>query len=969
MSDDLPYRAEYAKSGRASCKGCKSPIAKDVLRLAVMVQSPMFDGKTPHWYHFMCFFGRQRPKTIGDISHFESLRWEDQEKIKAKIESGGVGGDVVDGGGKGKGKKRGATNNVALKDFTVQYAKSGRSTCKGCEEKILKDEVRISKKDFESEGAKMYGGQDRWHHVECFAKLRDELEFWESGEDLPGIKTLKKEDQAMVKQNLPKVDKKIKSETDGPSPPKKSKPSKEEEEVKEQSKLMYKIRDQLKKHLSKKDLQYLLESNDQEIPVGEDKLLDRLADIMTFGVLTPCKECKGGQFVYRSGVGYQCMGDLTEWTKCQNKTLEPKRKPFKVPTELTEEFDFLKKYKFVPRKRTILLHAPSATATSSSQSNGDPIKSMPKVQRAGPPLKNMQFAILGKTTKSRDELKKEIQKLGGKVVTQISDKLAAVISTPTEVEKMNKKMEEVKTCDIQVVPEDYLDEAKDGSAILLITKKSICSWGSDPQKRIVVDTVDSGSKKSKSGSMYTKSMPSKVKLKLKGGATVDPDSGLDDVAHVYRRNEEIFNAVLGVTDIQGGKNSYYKFWLFRAWGRIGTTIGGNKLENMDTVHEAIQNFKSLYEEKTGNIWEDRKHFQKVPGRLYPIDLDYGQDEDIIPKAGDDSINSKLAKPVQELVSLLFDVDTMKKVMMEFEIMPIDIELFMLQLDLQKMPLGKLSKKQIQHAYSVLTELQGMVKKGGSESRFLDASNRFYTLIPHDFGVDNPPLLNNEEIIKQKLDMLESLMEIEIAYNMLKTKSEGDDEMHPIDVHYKKLNTSIEVLDKKSVEFDLLQKYVQNTHAKTHGHYDLEILEVFKVKRQGEDKRFKPFKKLHNRKLLWHGSRLTNFAGILSQGIYFADMVSKSANYCCTSKNNPVGLMLLCEVALGNMYERPHADYIEKLPKDKHSTKGLGRTEPDPSEIHKTKDGVEIPLGKGVECRQKSLSLLYNEYPFLTSRLN
>jgi poly [ADP-ribose] polymerase len=38
MSDDLPYAAEYAKSGRASCKGCKSPIAKDTLRLAVMVQ-------------------------------------------------------------------------------------------------------------------------------------------------------------------------------------------------------------------------------------------------------------------------------------------------------------------------------------------------------------------------------------------------------------------------------------------------------------------------------------------------------------------------------------------------------------------------------------------------------------------------------------------------------------------------------------------------------------------------------------------------------------------------------------------------------------------------------------------------------------------------------------------------------------------------------------------------------------------
>ena len=71
----------------------------------------------------------------------------------------------------------------------------------------------------------------------------------------------------------------------------------------------------------------------------------------------------------------------------------------------------------------------------------------------------------------------------------------------------------------------------------------------------------------------------------------------------------------------------------------------------------------------------------------------------------------------------------------------------LQLDLEKMPLGKLSKKQIQQAYSVLSDLQELVKSGGSDSRFLDASNRFYTLVPHDFGVENPPILNSEEMIK------------------------------------------------------------------------------------------------------------------------------------------------------------------------------------------------------------------------------
>jgi len=58
--------------------------------------------------------------------------------------------------------------------------------------------------------------------------------------------------------------------------------------------------------------------------------------------------------------------------------------------------------------------------------------------------------------------------------------------------------------------------------------------------------------------MFTKSVPSKVKLQLKGGVAVDPDSKLVDVAHVYKSKHDIYNAVLGVTDIQSGKNSYYK---------------------------------------------------------------------------------------------------------------------------------------------------------------------------------------------------------------------------------------------------------------------------------------------------------------------------------------------------------------------------------------------------------------------------
>ena len=81
-------------------------------------------------------------------------------------------------------------------------------------------------------------------------------------------------------------------------------------------------------------------------------MLDRLSDIMTFGVLTPCKQCKDGQLVF-SKLGYVCTGNLNEWTKCDAITKDPERAKFKVPKFLKEEFPFLKEYKYVPRKRVI----------------------------------------------------------------------------------------------------------------------------------------------------------------------------------------------------------------------------------------------------------------------------------------------------------------------------------------------------------------------------------------------------------------------------------------------------------------------------------------------------------------------------------------------------------------------------------------------------------------------------------------
>lgn len=52
----------------------------------------MFDGKVPHWHHFSCFWLRAAVQSTSDISGFTDLRWDDQEKVKKAIETGGATG-------------------------------------------------------------------------------------------------------------------------------------------------------------------------------------------------------------------------------------------------------------------------------------------------------------------------------------------------------------------------------------------------------------------------------------------------------------------------------------------------------------------------------------------------------------------------------------------------------------------------------------------------------------------------------------------------------------------------------------------------------------------------------------------------------------------------------------------------------------------------------------------------------------
>lgn len=165
----------------------------------------------------------------------------------------------------------------------------------------------------------------------------------------------------------------------------------------------------------------------------------------------------------------------------------------------------------------------------------------------------------------------------------------------------------------------------------------------------------------------------------------------------------------------------------------------------------------------------------------------------------------------------------------------------------------------------MKELQDLLeaKENPNSIKFRDLTNQFLTLIPHKFHRDEASsfVINSKTMVNEKLEMLDTISQIKVAYTLLQNDEKADD---PLMINYKKLNTKIEPLDKKSKDFKMIQEYVKNSSVHSVG-FTLELEEVFRIERKGEEDKFI---KLDNRQLLWHGSRLPNWVGILSQVIRY-----------------------------------------------------------------------------------------------------
>lgn len=413
------------------------------------------------------------------------------------------------------------------------------------------------------------------------------------------------------------------------------------------------------------------------------------------------------------------------------------------------------------------------------------------------------------------------------------------------------------------------------------------------------------------------------------------------------------------------------------WGRVGYS-GQTNLQIFPSLEAAISVFEAKFLDKTRNDWSETIYtiFESFIGKytLLPVET--------LTRAMDDANGSveilkveveptKLEPELFNLIKLISSRDMLER------------ELRVAGIDLTKMPLGQMSMKMIQDGYMILQKIESQLLKNASDRNiFIELSNQFFTVIPHNFGFTKGIMyvINTFSKLKEKTELLESLSQVIEAGQDLKQLSTKQTIVstcpNPIDDHYVRMATVLSRVAPGTPVFNLIEKYKKNTQGETHSDRS-KIRNVFEINMPNEKRK--------STTLLWHGSRLTNWHSILShglkiappeaphtgfmfdKGVYTADCFSKSANYCFS--NNGVGLMVLCEVDLGKSLELSEADHNakSKLGKTFHSTKGVGKYFPNPAEFDML-DGVVVPCGvlmtkdePTVSKRTNTGGLLYNEY--------
>jgi len=193
------------------------------------------------------------------------------------------------------------------------------------------------------------------------------------------------------------------------------------------------------------------------------------------------------------------------------------------------------------------------------------------------------------------------------------------------------------------------------------------------------------------------------------------------------------SVLLNQTNVGANSNKYYKiqvlkqkgdkYFCWTHWGRVGLS-GQSTLEPCGSRDLAEKAFKKKFQQKSGVQYENTSTHDWTPvmGKYTLVETDDQGDAE-----GGDSA-----------------------------------------------PLGKLTPHQIEKGQDVLKKIAAELEKKGKKN-FADLSSEFYTLIPHDFGMKAPPIINTSEMLEGEEELLKFYMRMGFE-----DIGKADDGMTPVD---------------------------------------------------------------------------------------------------------------------------------------------------------------------------------------------
>ena len=230
------------------------------------------------------------------------------------------------------------------------------------------------------------------------------------------------------------------------------------------------------------------------------------------------------------------------------------------------------------------------------------------------------------------------------------------------------------------------------------------------------------------------------------------------------------------------------------WGNSNSANSNSQLLGDGTRDEAIKQFKQSFRAKTGIHWENRRdaprtgtarRFHTYAERDYEpestdeeVDTD-SSDEESGPEFSDQD-ESKLSLPVQRLVSTIFNQQLFEDTLEN------------LNYDAKKLSLSRLPEKSIEQGYKQLNLIAELLENSenaedaGSE-RFKDHTDKLRSLIPRDFGDEEPSVVDSQEKLRKEVEVLDCLSHMKVTEKLMKgNKGKDDSKVNLVDKQFARL---------------------------------------------------------------------------------------------------------------------------------------------------------------------------------------